>query len=302
MEPQTDAKIASFGYLGIGVSDMPAWHDFAANVLGLMVAGESSDGATLLRMDEMSRRFMLYPSGEDDAIFYGYEVAGKAQLDAMEAKLHAAGVETTRASAGEKKARAVVDMIHCKDPSGLRVELYYGPKVEFERPFRSERALSGFVAGEQGLGHTVLQVPDVAAARHFYEDILGFLVSDYISLPVSPKFSVDVVFLHCNPRHHSLALAPSPPGKSKRLNHFMIQGTAIDDVGSTYILAKERNIRLIMDLGRHTNDHMMSFYMRSPSGFDVEFGWGARLIDDTTWRVTQHTSGSIWGHHMPQRS
>ncbi len=294
MAQQSDVKIGSFGYLGIGVSDMAAWKDFAANVLGLMAAGESSDGATLLRMDEMSRRFMLYPSGEDDAIFYGYEVPGKAQLDALEAKLNTGGVETHRATADEKKSRAVVDMIHCTDPAGMRVELFYGPKVEFDKPFHSPRSISGFVTGEMGLGHTVLCVPDIAAARHFYEDLLGFLISDFISMELAPKFSIDLTFLHCNPRHHTLALAPIKA--PKKLFHFMLQLGSLDDIGSTHDLVKSRGIKLGMDLGKHTNDHMVSFYMKSPSGFEVEYGWGARTIDDATWHVTQHTSGSIWGH------
>ncbi len=294
MAQQVEAKVGSLGYLGIGVKDMAAWRDFAANVLGLMVAGEGSDGATLLRMDEMSRRFMVHPSGEDDVIFAGFEVSGKAQMEALEAKLNKGGVETTRATDDEKKARAVVDMIHCKDPAGLRIEIFYGPKVVFDQPFHSTRPISGFQTGEQGLGHIVLTVPDIKAARHFYEDQLGFLISDYITMELAPKFSIDLVFLHCNPRHHTLALAPI--GLPKRLFHFMLQLNSLDDIGATHDLVKERGIKLGMDLGKHTNDHMVSFYMQSPSGFEVEYGWGARVIDDATWHVTQHTSGSIWGH------
>ncbi|MFD0567797.1 hypothetical protein ACFQ2M_41870 [Kitasatospora saccharophila] len=33
----------------------------------------------------------------------------------------------------------------------------------------------------------------------------------------------------------------------------------------------------------HPNDHMFSFYVRTPSGFSVEYGWGGLLIDDATW-------------------
>ena len=82
----------------------------------------------------------------------------------------------------------------------------------------------------------------------------------------------------------------------KKLFHFMLQLTSLDDVGSTYDLVKSRGIKLSMDLGKHTNDHMVSFYMKTPSGFEVEYGWGARMIDDATWHVTQHTAGSVWGH------
>lgn len=294
MSQQSDVKIGSFGYLGIGVSDIAAWKDFSANVLGLMLAGESSDGATLLRMDEMSRRFMLYPTGEDDVTFYGYEVAGRAQLDVIEDRLAKGDIEVTRASDEEKKARAVVDMIHCKDPSGVRIEIFYGPKVEFEKPFHSARPISGFLTGAQGLGHTVLSAPDIKASRNFYENLLGFLISDYITMEVAPKFSLNLVFMHCNPRHHTLALAPVKT--PKKLFHFMLQLNSLDDVGATHDLVKSRGIKLSMDLGKHTNDHMVSFYMKTPSGFDVEYGWGARVIDDATWHVTQHNSGSVWGH------
>jgi hypothetical protein len=45
-----------------------------------------------------------------------------------------------------------------------------------------------------------------------------------------------------------------------------------------------------MNLGKHTNDHMVSFYLRTPSGFNVEYGWGAREMDDATWQVQVHTA------------
>jgi hypothetical protein len=44
---------------------------------------------------------------------------------------------------------------------------------------------------------------------------------------------------------------------------------------------------------------MFSFYARTPSGFDVEFGWGGVQIDDDRWRVVSYTRGSEWGHRRP---
>jgi extradiol dioxygenase len=103
-----------------------------------------------------------------------------------------------------------------------------------------------------------------------------------------------MAFFHCNPRHHSLACIAGKP--NQRLNHFMLQAQSINDVGATYDLCQEQGIPIMRSLGRHTNDHMLSFYMQTPSGFQVEFGWGGREVDDSTWQVQQHTSGSIWGH------
>jgi len=76
----------------------------------------------------------------------------------------------------------------------------------------------------------------------------------------------------------------------------MLERNSLDDVGSTYYLCQEKKIPITASLGRHTNDKMLSFYMQNPSGFNVEYGWGGRLVDDSTWVVQQHTEGSVWGH------
>ena len=48
-------------------------------------------------------------------------------------------------------------------------------------------------------------------------------------------------------------------------------------------------------LGRHVNDNMLSFYMSSPFGFEVEIGFDGRLIDNT-WTANEFVEGDIWGH------
>ena len=54
-----------------------------------------------------------------------------------------------------------------------------------------------------------------------------------------------------------------------------------------------------MTLGRHTNDRMTSFYVRTPSGFEIEYGTGGLLVDDATWVVRPYDAGSVWGHKPP---
>ena len=54
-----------------------------------------------------------------------------------------------------------------------------------------------------------------------------------------------------------------------------------------------------MSLGRHTNDLMTSFYVRTPSGFEIEYGTGGRLVDDETWEIGQYDTQSMWGHKPP---
>ena len=42
---------------------------------------------------------------------------------------------------------------------------------------------------------------------------------------------------------------------------------------------------------------MLSFYMRTPAGFEVEIGCDGRRVDDETWVVNHFTGGDEWGHH-----
>lgn len=289
------ASITQLGYLGIGVSDINAWEQFATQTLGLQVSDKEDDGTLLLRLDDYHHRFLIHPTGEDDVAYLGWEVTGTHELRAMEEQLRAAGIEVQHGTREEAAARRVVELITYKDPSGIPSEIFYGPLMTFNKPFQSPRPLSGFVAAEQGLGHMVITMDDFDQSVDFYRDVLGMRISDYIQLTRPNGEEVQLAFFHCNPRHHTIAFfaRPNPP---KRLSHFMLQVQSMDDVGSTYDLCQAQATPIVRTLGRHTNDHMVSFYMQSPSGFEVEYGWGARVVDDSTWQVQYHTAGSIWGH------
>ena len=289
------ASVSQLGYLGLSVRDLNQWEQFAAQVLGLQPNGHDPDGALFLRMDDYHHRVIVHPTGNDDLAYIGWEVATEEGLEAMAAQLERAGVSVTAGTAEEAEARRVAGMIKFTDPSGMASEIFYGPLVNFDKPFQSPRAISGFKTGDQGLGHFVVSVDDFDRSLHFYRDVLGMRISDFVSISPVPKVKIKVVFFHCNPRHHTLAFAQMP-GMSRRLHHFMLQLQSLNDVGMTYDLCQAQEVPIVMKLGKHTNDHMVSFYLRTPSGFNVEYGWGAREVDDATWQVQVHTTGSIWGH------
>ncbi len=286
--------VTSLGYLGLGVKNPDAWEKFATEILGLQSAGRTDDGRLLLRMDEYAYRFALHRDDADDLAYAGWEVADSASLREVAERLRAIGVEARTASAEEAAARRVTELIRFADPNGLACEAFYGPSVEFENPYHSPRPIGGFVTGAQGVGHIVIAVADIEKSLRFYCEGLGFRMSDTIDMNFGGSMKFTMAFLHCNPRHHTIALIPIPA--PKRLHHFMLQLRAIDDVGATMYLVQDKGIEITSSLGRHTNDHMLSFYMRTPSGFEIEYGWGARVVDDATWHVQKHHSPSIWGH------
>jgi catechol 2,3-dioxygenase-like lactoylglutathione lyase family enzyme len=114
----------------------------------------------------------------------------------------AARVAVRREPASLADQRFVRDVISFRDPTGNRLEAFYGPLLA-DTPCAPGRSISGFRTGVEGMGHVVLMVADFEAALAFYQDLLGFQISDYMRTP-------RICFLHVNARHHSLALFEHP--------------------------------------------------------------------------------------------
>jgi 2,3-dihydroxybiphenyl 1,2-dioxygenase len=289
------ADIRQLGYLAFEVSDLAVWESFATGVLGLAVA-RRWDGGMSLRMDGHAQRFFVAQGPADDLAAVGWQVADEAALDAVAARLRAAGHDVTEGTPEEAAARQVVRLVHLRDPGGNRVEIAFGPALG-EGAFASPLARSGFVADDLGLGHLVINAPETARTAAFYKDLLGFRLSDRIVCEFY-GYPVDITFLHANARHHSLAFGGA---QQKRLHHFLLEVRSLDDVGAALDRAVGAGVRIAQMIGRHPNDKMVSFYAFTPSGFQFEYGWGGRLVDDATWEPTVHDRISEWGHHPPER-
>jgi extradiol dioxygenase len=280
-------RVRALGYVGVESPEAKQWEEFGPEILGLQRVDGDQAGSVYLRMDERHHRLAVHPGPKDRLAYLGWEMAGDDDLAEAAEELARDGIEITEGTEDECEERAVRRMISVTDPGGARHEFFYG-QLSLPGQFQPGRPLSGFVTGDQGLGHVVCVVPDLVAATRFYKR-LGFKKSDEIYA------FIDAHFFHCNPRHHSLAITEIP--RVRGLHHIMIQLENLDDVGLAYDLVQARNIPLTMTLGRHPNDRMVSFYVRTPSGFEIEYGWGALEVGED-WTVTQYDAVSVWGHKM----
>lgn len=274
------------GYIGITASDSGAWRTFAGEYLGMQVV-DGSDGALALRMDERRHRILIEPAQDDGLAFLGFETAGPEQLEAAAIRLQAQGLKVERGSPRECNRRHVQDMFWLRDPDGYRLEFYCNPAAVSE-PFTPARPIGGFRAGALGFGHLVLQTCNFGGMEEFYLQTVGLRLSDYTD---GSPFRAS--FMHVNPRHHSLALIEfDKPG----IHHIMVEYNFIDDVGRLYDMALKDPDSIAVTLGRHANDHVLSFYTFSPGGFMIETGWAGRLIDVDRWEPELIFGPSIWGH------
>ncbi|MGB0505879.1 MAG: VOC family protein [Pikeienuella sp.] len=278
--------IQSLGYLGVRSDRIDDWKHFAGKILAMQLADQGGRQLSF-RMDDLVQRLVVSDEPGETLAFIGWEVSDKSDLQHFAARLDNAGHKVQIGDPALADRRFVQDLIVTHDPAGNRIELVWNPKKSTE-VFVPGRPIDGFKTGPFGMGHAVLHVPDAAALLPFYCDVLGFSVSDYGLKPVP------LYFFHVNGRHHSFAIVGS--GKSG-FHHFMVEYQNLDDMGQGYDLAGQEQNGIAYTLGRHTNDHMTSFYANSPSGFFVENGWGGRIIDPATWEPHETTVGpSFWGH------
>lgn len=288
------SKIDALAYIVAESTDLSRWQDYAENMLGMTTA--QGDAGTLnIKMDERDFRFQIEKGSQDRYVVSGWSVADQAALDAVREAIEAAGVTCDEADAALCGKRKVTQLFSFTDPSGNRHEVscgYSGGNQAFSSPI----GVDGFVTGAQGLGHTVLPALAMDDTLKFFTEVLGFGVSDEFDFqpPVPDAPVVRIRFLHTNRRHHSLALAemPDPTG----CVHAMVEVTSMTDVGKAHDRLQQRGEKLMATLGQHCNDKMTSFYMKTPSGFALEYGWGGATVEPGQHETTRSEAVSIWGH------
>ncbi len=179
-----------------------------------------------------------------------------------------------------------------EDPAGTRLEVFYGPVLDHSpvvTPFAGR-----WVTGGLGLGHVVLPATNFDETYEFYTQVLGFLPRGSIRLDEEGLNRVR--FLGINERHHALALCPAPPTEEPGLVHLMTEVDTLDAVGQALDRVNGMDFSISSTLGRHTNDKMISFYVRAPGGWDLEFGTEGMLVDERHYTSEEITADAYWGH------
>ncbi|MGW0994388.1 VOC family protein [Streptomyces sp. NPDC002523] len=291
--------IRALGYLRLETTKLAEWRTYTLDVLGMVEASGTTEDTLCLRIDDRAYRLVIQAGSSDRLLAAGWEVANAAALAQATQELEAAGVAVKPADAAELAERRVQGLIHVSDPAGNPLEIYWGQAMD-HTPLGTPYG-NRFVTGDLGLGHVVLPVPGIEAALDFYENLLGFQLRDSMKLPPQAVPTATeqrdfhwMHFLSPNGRHHSLGLYPGalPPG----IVHFMVELETLDDVGRGLDRMNAAGIPIASSLGRHTNDHMVSFYAQAPGGFQVEYGWDGLVVDPAKWVAKEITADSFWGH------
>jgi 2,3-dihydroxyethylbenzene 1,2-dioxygenase len=289
-ESVANTSVTELGYIGIGVEDVDAWRFFASEILGMENFDES--GNVKLRTDQWHHRIIMHSGRQNDMLYAGFRVAGPDEFQLMRRHLSECGVSFEIASADEAKERCVLEYLRLSDPAGVPLEIFHGPQIDRHKPLRPGRGMHGkFCMGSGGLGHIIIREAGVEASYRFYSEVLGMRGSVEAQVNVGSEV-IHPVFMHCNDRDHSVAFGAGPV--DKRIQHLMLEVDNIDDVGLAYDLVKRHKVPLVLTLGRHSNDNMISFYVKTPSGWLIEYGYGGSPAK----HQSEYIVGEVWGHEF----
>ena len=280
-------RIATFGFLTLGVRDLEIATDFYARIARLEPT-EVRDDTVFMSGGREHHWLRLERSDAPGAQRVSFEATSPAVLAELADDLAGRGIETSP-GAGFGADRTT-SALRFEDPAGVPVEVYTG-LAELPVPVQE----NGVRLAE--MLHTLWVVPDLEQEIDFWTSVMGFKISD--------RLESFVAFLRCGDGyHHSFALAQGPPGTQRaRFAHFAIQVEHIDDVMRFRHNAVAHGLTLEHDLLRHPTSGSMGVYVTEPiEGFSVEFCVGHERLDDT-WTPRRLTAGpgviDVWKQPLP---
>lgn len=289
------------GYVLIESSRLREWKQFLHQGMGFHLSSERSD-LLAFRMDPHERRIVIQRGKAEDVTAVGLQLRDQEALDVLLERLADRGIQVTSGSDDEAELRGVKSFWRLTGPKRMDIELFVEAHQADEPLHMIAR---GFVTGAGGFGHVAITSRVPEKMQRFWQELFDARVSDTIEDQVG-GVTLDIIFLRLNERHHSVAIAATrgvrlDPIRTK-VQHVSFLGASMDDVGQAFKRLTSLGFAMAHEIGQHPNDNEVSFYAISPSGFEVELGCNALVVDEATWKTGAHHGISTWGHKPPDRS
>jgi catechol-2,3-dioxygenase len=269
-------QVRRLAHATLSTPDLDKQVDYWTHIVGLNVVARDAKRAVLATM--LGQEAIVLEKGDHaDLTRIAFQVAPGSDLGDASAALKKAGVAhelRSDVTPGVKKALTFTD------PKGTTVELFaeYG-----------FHAIATATAGVNPLklGHVASRVTDVAKVAKFYEEVLGFRVSDW----VGDHF----VFMRCSVDHHTVNFVHYD---TPRLHHVAFEVKDWSEVQRSVEILARNKIPLVWGPLRHIVGHNIAAYHRNSDDLRVEFYCEMDLMYDEALGYWQPRP---WHEEMPLR-
>ena len=254
-------RVRRLAHVGLTTPDPAGLAQFYAESVGLDPVPSGTPGVFYLRTNSDHHCLALFPGERPGVHHVGFEVGSREEVTEATAGLDRAGVPRAHAweEAGQRHAVAY------RDPEGHVIELIAGIEQLAGR-LRSREVRP------RKVGHVAIRVRDIRGLCDFYTRHFGFRVSDWIG--------EQLVFLRCNPDHHSLVLVHHA-ADTVRVHHVAYEVGSWEDFLRQADHLHRDGRPLTWGPGRHAPSNNLFMYFRDPDRNTVEFMTAiAQIWDD----------------------
>ena len=284
--------ITHLRHVDMAVPDFKRQLTFYQDIWGLTRVAEDS-GLAFLAAEGSPEQYVvrLRQASEKRLDLISFGAASTADVDAFAERLAAAGVRLV-SEPGTLQTPGGGYGFRFFDVDGRTVEISSDVAPRAHRKIEEREAIP------VRLSHVVVNSPDPARTRAFYEQHLGFRLSDTLA---SRHFGDFMYFMRCNIWHHSFAIVRGP---HVALHHTSYEMRGIDEYMRGTGRVMRAGYRKIWGPGRHlAGDNTFSYFL-DPHGNTVEYTTELTKIDEDTWHPQRVRPGGSRdrrpvGHRQP---
>ena len=260
----TEFLVASLRSVEIGLPDVAAAETFYTNTWGLGVAARRGCSVYLRGTGADHHLLSLHESRQAELKMVTFRASSAPALGQIADNVSRNG-GTVLAGPAPVDEPGGGESVVVRDPQGRILRFVWGDERHADTGGDKDKPIR--------LAHAVLNSHDVAAALPFYENALGFRLSDrtrimaFLRLPAKPSGD-----------HHSIALADAD---NDCLNHIAFVMPSLESVMRGGGRMKDAGYGIEWGPGRHGPGDNAFNYFIGPSGFAIEYTADVEQVDDS---------------------
>ncbi len=301
MQAEPILDIAHLGHLEVLTPTMDDSVKFFVDVMGMTVSGKDGRSVYLRGWDDYERCSLKVTDSDTSGMGHvAFRTRSPQALERRVASLKGSGlgIGWTHGDVGHGPS------YRFHDPDGHVIEIYWETE-RYEAPAGQRSYLKNqaqrFPArgvNVRRLDHFNCFATDVRANRIFFEDHLGFRLTEQIVLDNGNEAGM---WMTCTNKSYDFAYTLEAHGVSGRFHHVTYAVDSREDVLRAADICMENGV--FIETGPHKHGIQQTFflYVYEPGGNRVEVAnAGARLIfapdwEPVVWRESERKRGQAWG-------
>ena len=275
--------------------------DFFVDIMGMTESGRAGDSVYLRGWDDYERYSLKltgsHTSGLGHAAFRARSPqALQRRVKALDAS--GAGLGWVENELGHGPAYQFTD------PDGHRLELYYETEwYQAPEPLRPSlknqpQRFPARGVNVRRIDHFNCLAADIAANRRFFEDVLGFRLTEQIVLDDGVEAGM---WLTCTNKSYDFAYTREAHGVKGRFHHLTYALDSRDEVLRAADIFLEGGVHIETGPHKHAVQQTFFLYVWEPGGNRIEVAnAGARLVlapdwKPIVWSEAERRKGQAWG-------